>query len=324
MPNIKYCTGTYGTNTECNSTKIGSFVKIIRNDSLGNFRWDYKNTPVGSSTSLYGSNDWSDSQLMLMLNGSNYLKTGYDVNGNILHQSYTITSNVVAGNGYNYYNATYSYLDGRGTTVYKPSSATTSAYTATSGTLYKKIESTALNQIATVKWDLYGINSYTTNAEGSPSAFYNKERNINGLGAVYTDASLPENRPVYWYGKIGLMYISDYGYATNGGSTYNRSTCLGYYMNGWNSGDYKTDCALNSYLLFQNITSTAPGTSGTNQWTMSPSSGSGRSVVRVNNGGSVYGDGVFSANAIRPVLYLKAETELTGGNGTYNSPYTIS
>ena len=326
MPNMTYCTGEYGNSNECNTTGAGSLVKIIRNQTISsnNLIWDYKQTGVGSSTIDYGSNDWSDSQIMLMLNGTNYLKTGYDVNGNKLHQSYTITSNVVKGNGYNFYNATYSYLDGNGTTVYIPSSATTSSYTATSGTLYKKIESTALNQIATVKWDLYGTNTYSTASEGSPSAFYNKERNINGLGAVYTNASLTENRPVYWYGKVGLMYPSDYGYATNGGSTYNRSTCLGYQMNGWSSGSYQTDCASNSYLLFQNITSTAPGTSGTSQWTMSPYSDFAYGVFPVYSSGYVANALASFTNALRPVLYLKADTMFTGGLGTYNNPYTIA
>ena len=329
MPNMTYCTGTYGTETECNTTKTGNLIKIIRNQTISssNMYWDYKQTGVGSSIRNYGSNDWSDSQLMLMLNGTNYLKTGYDVNGNKLHQSYTITSNVVKGNGYNFYNATYSYLDGNGQAVNIPSQASTSAYTATSGTLYKKIESAALNQIATVKWDLYGTELYATAAEGSPSAFYNKERNINGLGAVYTTGPFgtpPENRPVYWYGKIGLMYPSDYGYATNGGNTYNRTTCLGYYMNGWSGGSYKTDCALNSYLLFQNITSTAPGTSGTLQWTLSPRSGDAIIVFHVISNGNVSGSSVFETRGVRPVLYLKADTLITGGSGTWNSPFTIN
>ena len=325
MPNMEYCTGTYGMETECNTTSTGTLVKIIRNQTISSsMYWDYKQTGVGSSTTTYGSNDWSDSQLMLMLNGTNYLKTGYDVNGNKLHQSYTITSNVVARNGYNFYNATYSYLDGNETAVYKPSEATTSSYTATSGTVPKKIESSALNQIATVKWDLYGTNSFDTAAEGSPAAFYNKERNINNIGAVYTNASLPENRPVYWYGKIGLMYPSDYGYASNGGSTYNRNTCLGYNMNGWNSGDYKTDCALNNYLLFQNKTSTAPGTSGTSQWTLSPRSGYAYNVFYVVENGFMSVVSASNAGGVRPVLYLKAETEFSGGTGTWNDPYTIS
>ena len=329
MPNMTYCTGEYGSANECNTTATGSLVKIIRNQTISSntMRWDYKLTGVGSSTNNnYGSNDWSDSQLMLMLNGTNYLKTGYDVNNTKLHNSYTITSNIVAGNGYNFYDATYSYLDGNGTTVNIPSSATTSSYTATTGTLYKKIESSALSKIATVKWDLYGTNSYTTAAEGSPSAFYNKERNINGLGAVYTtgpDGTPPENRSVYWYGKIGLMYPSDYGYATNGGTTYDRNTCLGYQMSSWGSGSYQTDCALNSYLLFQNKTSTAPGTSGTTQWTLSPHSGDANVVFVVISAGNVNVYLAVNAFGVRPVLYLKADTIITGGSGTWNDPYTI-
>ena len=318
MPNMTYCTGEYGNSNECNTTGAGRLVKIIRNQTISsnNMIWDSKGSGVGSSITLNGSNDWSDSQLMLMLNGTNYLKTGYDVNNTQLHTSYTITSNIVAGNGYNFYNATYSYLDGSGTTVYRPSQANTSGYNATSGTLNKKIESSALSKIATVRWDLYGTYSYTTEA-------YNRERNINGLGVVYTDASLPENRAVYWYGKIGLMYPSDYGYATNGGNTYNRATCLGYQMSGWSSGDYKTDCALNNYLLFTNITSTAPGTSGTAQWTLSPSSGNESFVCLVYSTGSVNSNDASIAYGVRPVLYLKADTGFSGGNGTYNSPYTI-
>ena len=328
MPDMTYCTGTYGNSNECNKKSTGSLVKIIRNRliSSNSMYWDYKQPGVGSSTTIYGSNDWSDSQLMIMLNGTNYLKTGYDVNNTKLHNSYTITNNMVAdGNGYNFYNATYNYLDGNGEAVYKPSSATTSSYTGSSITLYKKIESSALSTIATVKWDLYGTNNYDTAAEGSPSAFYNKERNINGLGAVYTNASLPENRAVYWYGKIGLMYPSDYGYATNGGTTYDRNTCLGYQVSGWGSESYKTNCAGNSYLWYNNITSTVPGAYGANQWTLSPISGFAYDVFIVSGtGGSVMGSSAYPTYGVRPVLYLKADTLYGGrGTGTWDDPYTI-
>ena len=322
MPNMVYCTGTYGNTNECNTTATGSLVKIIRNQAISSsgMTWDYKQTGVGSSRSSAGSNDWSDSQLMLMLNGTNYLKTGYDVNGNKLHQSYTITSNVVAGNGYNYYNATYSYLDGSGTTIYVPSSATTSAYTATSGTLYKKIESSALNQIATVKWDLYGTGTIDTAAEGSPSAFYNKERNINSLGAVYTNTSLPENRAVYWYGKIGLMYPSDYGYATNGSSDYSRSSCLGTVMNSWND---VVRCRDNDWIYYVNMTSSLSGVIATAQWTMTPGTNASY-VFNVTISGYVKRTSALDTYSIRPVLYLKAGTTIIGGSGTWNDPYTIA
>ena len=298
-------------------------VKIIRNQSInsGTLSWDDKEASVGSSTTNNGSNDWSDSQLMLMLNGTNYLKTGYDVNNTKLHNSYTITNNMVAdGNEYNFYNATYSYLDGNGTAVYVPSQATTSSYTGASGSIDKKIESSALSKIATVKWYLYGSESYTTEVA---SAYYNKERNINSSGEVYTGAT-PEKRPVYWYGKIGLMYPSDYGYATNGGTTYDRNTCLGYQMYGWNSGSYKTDCAGGSFLWYTGITSTAPGTSGTNQWTLSPRSGYADIALYVGVSGRVVGDSTANLPlGVRPVLYLKADTTITGGTGTYNNPYKI-
>ena len=326
MPNMTYCTGTYKAANECSTTKTGSLVKIIRNSTFGNIIWDYKQTDVGSSIINYGSNDWSDSQLQLMLNGTTYLKTGYDKNGNQLHTSYSIASNVVKGNGYNYYNATYSYLDGNGTSVYVPSSATTSAYTATSGTVPKKIGSDYIDKIATVKWDLYGTESYTSAAEGSPAAFYNKERNINSTGKVYESTSLVENRPAYWYGKVGLMYLSDYGYATNGGSTYNRTACLGYQMSGWNSESYQTDCAGNSWLLYTGIEGSAPGSSGTYQWTLDPRSGYSGGVFYVASNGraSVNRRVNDPDNAVRPVLYLSADTIYGGeGEGTWDDPYTI-
>ena len=43
-------------------------VKLIRNESIGNYSWDNKTSGVGSSTSSNGSNDWSDARLMMLLN----------------------------------------------------------------------------------------------------------------------------------------------------------------------------------------------------------------------------------------------------------------
>ena len=44
--------------------------------------WDYKQSGVGSSEAKSGSNDWSDSQLMYMLNPTSYkLKDGYTEDG---------------------------------------------------------------------------------------------------------------------------------------------------------------------------------------------------------------------------------------------------
>ena len=59
---------------------------IIRNNSYGSTRWDYKKSGVGSSIVDYGSNDWSDSQLMYMLNPTSYkLKDRYSSDGTYIY-----------------------------------------------------------------------------------------------------------------------------------------------------------------------------------------------------------------------------------------------
>ena len=335
MPDMTYCTGEYGNANECNTTATGSLVKIIRNDSLGNFIWDYKKTGVGSSITDYGSNDWSDSQLQYMLNGivttggGYFYHTGYDINNNLLHTNYKYNNSFVIQdiNNHIFYGLMGGYyLSEGGTTVNVPSAASTANdYTQTSGTVSKKIESSALSQIATVKWDLYGTDSYTI----STISLYDRERNINNTGAVYSDVSLPENRPVYWYGKVGLMYPSDYGYASNGNgsssSTYSREDCIGHQIDEWDdTGDYKTYCALNDWLIFNNVTST-PETTGMNQWTITPGSSTSSAVFRIRWSGpnTLLPNASLATNYVRPVLYLKADTTFSGGTGTYDNPYRI-
>lgn len=162
---------------------IGVFdgrIKIIRNDSIGNMSWDYKKSGVGSSTTdNFGSNDWSDSQLMYMLNPTSYkLKDGYSSDG------------------------TYIY-DGSGNIIYqlgcKPASIASGAtsYSCTANTW--ALNSTALSQISEVTYYLGG----TSTASGkSAQTQYTLERGKT----VYN------GRPTKWTGLVGLMYPSDYVY----------------------------------------------------------------------------------------------------------------
>ena len=60
--------------------------------------------------------------------------------------------------------------------------------------------------------------------------------------------------------------------------------------------------------------------------TMSPSnfSGSGASVFRVRSSGNLYGTYVYSANGVRPVINLKADTVFQEGTtGTSSNPYVV-
>ena len=116
---------------------------------------------------------------------------------------------------------------------------------------------TTRNMIANVTWKLGGS---STNNDVTASMFYERERGTT----VYN------GNPITWQGEIALMYPSDYGYATSGGSTTNREACLAKELYNWNSSSY-SDCKNNDWLLDSN----------TNQWTLTPSSSASNCVFRV-------------------------------------------
>jgi hypothetical protein len=156
----------------------------------------------------------------------------------------------------------------------------------------------AKSMIQSVVWKLGGEpypGTYTT------STYYNGERSTS----VYSGHSTT------WTGNIGLIYPSDYGYATSGGLTTNKSTCLGYNLYTWNSYN---DCYSNDYLYTNNI-----------KWTMTPLSSHSTDIYTIQNTGNVFWGSYWTSsnNEIYPSLYLKANILLTGGKGTSSDPYTI-
>ena len=161
---------------------IGIFdgrIKIIRNDTLGGIPFDYKKSGVGSSTTDYGSNDWTDSQLMYMLNPTSYtLKSGYTLSENFIK-------------------------DGSGNIIYQlgcePAEIASGAtsYSCTNNTW--SLNSTALSQISEATYYLGGSSQ---DSGLSATDYYNLERGTT----VYSE------RPTSWPGLVGLMYPSDYAY----------------------------------------------------------------------------------------------------------------
>ena len=161
---------------------IGVFdgrIKIIRNDTLDNMIWDNKQSGVGSSTSSNGSSDWTDSQLMYMLNPSSY----------ILKSGYTLSENYIK--------------DGSGNIIYQlgclPASIASGAtsYSCTDNTW--SLNSRALSQISEATYYLGGSLQYSGL---SATDYYNFERGTT----VYI------GRQTSWPGLVGLMYPSDYVY----------------------------------------------------------------------------------------------------------------
>ena len=162
---------------------------------------------------------------------------------------------------------------------------------------------TARNMIETVTWKLGGTASYTSSRNGLASHFYGYERGTT----VYS------GRPTTWSGKVALMYPSDYGYATSGGSTTNRDACLAKELYNWDSSSF-SDCKNNDWLY----------DSSTTQWTLTPSSSGSNGVFFVSTTGYVGYNGLaYDSNGVRPSVYLTSNVKISGGDGTSNSPYTL-
>ena len=182
---------------------------------------------------------------------------------------------------------------------YGENGATTSCDFTTTG-----LTEEAKTLISDAKWNLGGLsgasrdeNYYQT---AITSAWYTYERGTD----VYT------NRPTEWIGSIGLMYASDYGYATSGGNTTNRETCLNTELYNWNDYD---DCFNNDWLY-----------TGSHLWALTPISSSSSYVFSVRSYGHVDSNRAYSRNALSPALYLSSNVKISGGEGTENSPYQLS
>ncbi len=232
-------------------------VKIIRDESIGEFSWDNKPYGTGSSTSSNGSNDWSDSALQIVLNEGAY------------------------------WNRT------SGTCPYGLNGAITNCDFSNTG-----LTNNAKSMIETVTWKLGGSSTYN---DVTASMFYERERGTT----VYT------GRPTEWVGEVGLMYASDYGYATSGGSTTDRAACLAKELYYWYGSS--SDCKNNDWLF----------DSSSYQWTLTPRSSYSNNVFNVYNYGILNGNLAYAGNGARPSIYLKSNIAISGGDGSESNPYTL-
>ena len=283
--------GVFNNVTKSDGTKE-NLVKIIRADFLGNYSWDYKDKGVGTSTTDYGSNDWTDSQLMMMLNPTNYLKSGYTNSSDII----SLGSQQLYSKMGSYYNGT------KGCTPVAIASGASFSCTEVDFTATGLKNDTTRNAIEEVVWNLGSTSDYTSASNGLASHWYGYERGTT----VYT------GRPTTWTGKIGLMYPSDYGYATSGGTTKDRAACLAKELYNWNSSDF-SDCKGNDYLYNSSLY----------QWTLAPYSAFANLVFRVDVDGYVDSSYASNSNAVRPALFLKSSILVDKGTGFENDPYQL-
>ena len=149
----------------------------------------------------------------------------------------------------------------------------------------KNIKSTYIDKIANVKWYLGGV-----------------KRNPTILNTY--DAYLSEKTTSdYWNGKIGLIYASDYGYA----STY--SACRNDVYSATND---IPNCQNENWLYYKN-----------NNLSITPLSDDNYRIFYVRYDGYGFNTLPCNPHGVRPTLYLKSDVVITSGTGSKDSPYTI-
>ena len=138
----------------------------------------------------------------------------------------------------------------------------------------------------------------------TPLQFYSYERKIqNTTSNEFYNGTNPNS----WVGKLGLMYVSDYGYASS--NCENKKI----YDNNSSSNDIR---ACNGTNWLYNIK--------VNEWLLPQvASLSGCAFNVFSDGRADYSYFNYNQFAVRPVLYLISSAQITGGNGTSSSPYTL-
>ena len=237
-------------------------VKLIRSRILGAYSYGNYNTTNGTYSGY--SNDFTTGNMNKLLNEYFYNKSDTSIpSGNCSTWTYYY-------NNTNYRNNDCSDIVGYG------------------------IDPSLQNYIENVTWYLYG---YSGNGL-SKQNFYLCERGGNSCtGANGTT----EESKVKIQNKIGLMYVSDYMYASGYFNSTSTTTGSSYYYG-------------NQNWLHKG-----------NEWTITPRSNSSSVAFYVYNYGYVANNGyAYRGYGARPTFYLKSSIYVTGGTGTFSDPYTIS
>ena len=171
------------------------------------------------------------------------------------------------------------------------------------GTYYTGLTYSAKEMIDDVKWYLGGTADYNYASNGLASHWYKYERGTK----VYS------GRSTNWTGKVGLIYPSDYGYATGGGSNENRTSCAAKEMLNWKGSTYR-DCIDNDWLF-----------KSESMWFLTHYVSYYREAFNISyNGYLGYNNASYLGIGVFPTVYLKSTIKVTSGTGSSTSPFILS
>ena len=255
---------------------VDGYVKIIRNDSLGKFAMD-----------LAYDGEWTGTQLMMMLNPSEYLKEGYTISNNMVYEP---NGNLIYQNMGSYYNKTNGYKPefvDEGVTDYPASAAVDFSSTGLNATARNLVQEnvwyTASPLAGEEDWEDWDELAHILVDKMHKNERSGQQPDVNGDGKTISGR-----------GKVGLMYLSDYYYANN--NYYNDADYPLYYAEGACSDNWlciaKDEFTINAQY----------------------------SVDRYGCTDINYGP--VDTFDIRPAVYLKSGIKVTG-TGDINSKYQI-
>ena len=211
--------------------KIENRIKLIRNESIGEYKWDTS-----------GSNNWA-----------------------------------------------------------RPSTLNTELNT----TYLNSLDSTSKSMIRNTKYYLGGYNGWASGQGYTQTSvqMYSYERKIkNTTSNEFYYGSNPNS----WVGKVALMYLSDYGYAS--------SNCENKRIWDTNSSTNDIRACNGTNWLFK----------GNTEWLLPQDASGSRGAFFVYSNGNANSNSVSDFQlAVRPVLYLTSSVRITGGDGTSTNPYTL-
>ena len=156
------------------------------------------------------------------------------------------------------------------------------------------IGTTWANKIATVTWKVGGNTWANIGTKTSSVAYTNEITN-----PVTTNTT--DNATTY-SAKIGLMYVSDYGFAAS--------------PDAWTltMSSYNNTTATNNNWMYM----------GLYEWTVSRNAGGSKDAFRVNNGGKLDNNNVSYNDGVRASFNLESSVSYVSGSGSMSDPIVIN
>ncbi len=260
--------------TDDGTGNIENRIKLIKDQSIGEYKWD-----DGTIAYNYTKND-----NLMLLQDKNKLKVKY----------------LEKKNKNNFIDLA----------IAEPAKSALNNW-ARPASLNTYLNKTYLNALSTTSQNMIGDTKYYLGGGGNNSNFnssvdfYSYERKIKN---TKSNEFYYDKNPNSWVGRLGLMYVSDYGYASD--------NCETKALNDYNNSNDLRICNNTNWLF--NLKKL--------EATITQYSNTSTSIHYIADNGTVVStyQASLAQTVVRPTLYLKSEVRIIDGDGTSTNPYILS